>query len=535
MPRFVISTSGVDRAGDTIAPDGWRFDAFLKNPVVLWAHDSKALPVGKVTSITRTADSVVADIEFDTKDPLARQIAGKVADGLLSACSVGFRPLKWTRAESKDRPFGIDFHSCELLELSVVSVPANPDATVIARKSFFEGNAVVNKIMELRRQSADLSDAIDVQSTPELLNELAGIDAAIKSAEAEQARKAASAVRQAAQLGHPVEQASEKYSLSRLIKSVCDNQRCPEMDLSERVKGFFGAGNGFALPFVVEKTALAGVLNSGGALVPDVTTGLIDALLAPSLLNQLPSMERMSLTRGQGSIIIPRVNSTSTAAWVGEGNAANPAELVLGHIQLTPRDCVVYCRFSRLLMQTSSPAIDSILQSDMARALSTAIDTALLSGSGIANEPLGIIAQAGSTVVETEQANLWATLSAAVTAMDIENVPQSNRAWLINPTTAGRLRTEFRADPTDAIAGNLILSPGDGLLGIKIVVHSAVPSATALLIHQPDIMVASWGAMSAVIDPYTLAEQGIIRIVISHLIDIALRHSASVVKLTLAS
>ena len=413
------------------------------------------------------------------------------------------------------------------------------DAKALRWRAVDDVEALMAKAVDAHGNPRDLTEH-ENRLFETLKHKIEGLDSDIVRLQAEAMRKAASAVPQAQQIDHPPSAWSSNasvpaYSLSRLVRAVCDHGRCAEMDISERLKANFGAGNGFALPFVIEKTALAGVLGAGGALTPDVHTSLIDALLAPSLLTQLPALTRISVPRGQGSIIIPRVNSTSTAAWIGEGNAASPVDPVFGQIQLTPRNAMVYCRFSRLLLQTSSPAIDGILQTDMASALSAAIDTALLSGAGVGNEPTGIIAQAGATVTESEQANLWATLSAAVTSMDAANVPQDQRAWLVNPATAGRLRTEFVQNNSDASDGTPILAPSTGLLGIRLVVHSAMPTTTALLIHQPDIVVASWGTMSAVIDPYSQAESGLIRIVISQLIDIALRHTASVIKLTLSS
>jgi HK97 family phage prohead protease len=132
---FTISTASVDRAGDTIAVDGWKFAAYRKNPVVQWAHDYASLPVAKSLREWIEGGRVKSDAEF-TPAGMARfndTVYEMYKQGFLSAVSVGFAPTKWAWTEDKDRKFGIDFMEQELLEYSCVPVPANGEALVEAR------------------------------------------------------------------------------------------------------------------------------------------------------------------------------------------------------------------------------------------------------------------------------------------------------------------------------------------------------------------------------------------------------------------
>jgi HK97 family phage prohead protease len=139
--RFTITTGAVDRDRDRINVAGWQFDAFRKNPVVLWAHDSRLLPLGKAIDLAASADRVSATVKFLPAEGFgeAGQFADTVyrmgKDGWLSATSVGFRPLKWDFTDDKDRGAddwwpGIDFHEQELVEFSICTVPANPEALI---------------------------------------------------------------------------------------------------------------------------------------------------------------------------------------------------------------------------------------------------------------------------------------------------------------------------------------------------------------------------------------------------------------------
>jgi HK97 family phage prohead protease len=139
--RFTISTGAVDRDRDVIDPKGWQIDAYGLNPVVLWSHQTAMLPIGKTLDVIRTDDRLRAVVRFLPPEGYgaASQFADEVyklaRDGFLAATSVGFRPLSWDVTEDPERGAddwwpGVDFHVQELVELSLVSVPANPEALI---------------------------------------------------------------------------------------------------------------------------------------------------------------------------------------------------------------------------------------------------------------------------------------------------------------------------------------------------------------------------------------------------------------------
>ena len=126
---FVASTGAVDRHGDTVAPEGWRLDAYRENPVVLWAHDYRRPAIGRTQSVWRDGAALLARLEFaDTA--FAREVEGLYRQGYQQGVSVGFRPLRFEeRRDARTGAFlGIRFLEQELLEISAVPVPANQSA-----------------------------------------------------------------------------------------------------------------------------------------------------------------------------------------------------------------------------------------------------------------------------------------------------------------------------------------------------------------------------------------------------------------------
>ena len=141
--RFVASTSAPDRYGDVIDQKGWLLGKYKKNPVILLNHNSNALPIGK-GDVKLVDGALQVDIEFDMEDPSAAEVARKTKSGYMSAVSVGFNPVDSVPRSQlpKDHTAygkkGMFFERAELLEVSIVTIPANGDAVAI--KNYLSSN-----------------------------------------------------------------------------------------------------------------------------------------------------------------------------------------------------------------------------------------------------------------------------------------------------------------------------------------------------------------------------------------------------------
>lgn len=126
---FVASTGEVDRHGDTVAPEGWRLDAYRDNPVVLWAHDYGEPAIGRAEAVWSDGRALRARLEFAPTE-FAGQVERLYRQGYQKGVSVGFRPLRFEeRRDPVNGAFlGIRFLEQELLEISAVPVPANGGA-----------------------------------------------------------------------------------------------------------------------------------------------------------------------------------------------------------------------------------------------------------------------------------------------------------------------------------------------------------------------------------------------------------------------
>lgn len=157
--RVLASSSSVDRQGDSIDQKGWDLGNFMKNPVMPWAHDYKALPIAKVTSIETTDKGLEAEFEFASAEgnPMAQQVKNLYDNGFLNAVSVGFIP--------KERN-GSSITKQELLEISFVPVPANQDALRLAFKSMDDKDTEIKEALEMLKGA--VSDELDAEEAMEM-------------------------------------------------------------------------------------------------------------------------------------------------------------------------------------------------------------------------------------------------------------------------------------------------------------------------------------------------------------------------------
>jgi HK97 family phage prohead protease len=121
-----VGSEEVDRAGDIVKVAGIDTTAFMKNPVVLFSHDYSSPPIGKCLKLWVDGKQLMASIMFADSER-GREVAALYGSDMMSAFSIGFRPLEW-----KPRKGGLLIERSELLELSCVPVPAQP-AAVAAR------------------------------------------------------------------------------------------------------------------------------------------------------------------------------------------------------------------------------------------------------------------------------------------------------------------------------------------------------------------------------------------------------------------
>ncbi len=193
--EFIASTDAID-SWDEIVEQDWDLKRFLANPVILFAHNSWQLPIGKATRcevVNATGRAQLeCTVEFlsEKANPLAEQVWNSVQEGGLRAVSVGFRPGDARLEKRNGREVWV-LSQNELMEISVVPIPANPEA-VAKMKAKALGERIADKIVNPK---ADASASATEQPTAleattersmdpkELERRIAGLEVEIRTAQ----------------------------------------------------------------------------------------------------------------------------------------------------------------------------------------------------------------------------------------------------------------------------------------------------------------------------------------------------------------
>jgi len=132
--EFILSDESMDRMGDQIMSTGWDVAHFKNNPIALFNHNPNFI-VGSWKNIRVVDKQLRAKLVLAPAGTSRRidEIRALVDAGILKATSVGFKPIDYEPLDKKNPFSASKFLKQELVETSLVSVPANANALAVAK------------------------------------------------------------------------------------------------------------------------------------------------------------------------------------------------------------------------------------------------------------------------------------------------------------------------------------------------------------------------------------------------------------------
>ena len=246
-----------------------------------------------------------------------------------------------------------------------------------------------------------------------------------------------------------------------------------------------------------------------------------------------------------GNVDIPRQITQTGTYWVGESGAVTEAEATFDRVSLRPKTIGALSKISRLMLLQSTPAIEMLARRDLMAVGALAIDLAALSGSGAANQPTGIVNQAGvgSVVGGVNGANLtFDNIIQLMYTTKYANAPQANTGFALNSKAIGYLSTlkattgQYLWDPQGGLTNN---SP-DRLKGRAYAesqqLRATLTKGTSVGIgseliygNWQELLIGEWGVTEIALNPYdsTGFANGDVLLRMFQTVDIGVRHAAS--------
>jgi len=237
------------------------------------------------------------------------------------------------------------------------------------------------------------------------------------------------------------------------------------------------------------------------------------------------------LTGLEGEIKIPRQSAVTVASFLGaEGStSANDDDPEFDSVTMTGKLLGITSSVTKQLLNTGSLDVENLIRNDLARSIATGIDLAGLSGSGAAGNPEGIDNISGIATVD-----FASTLPTFAEVVELESTVAADNAlmgspvYLMNPSVYGELKTVEKATNTAEF-----IVDRDGMINGYPVIRSTQAVAQSKRMYFgnfADLLIGQFGpGVEIIVDPFSLASTGIVKITATVVMDVAVRHKESFV------
>jgi HK97 family phage major capsid protein len=518
-------------------------------PLLLDHDPTKQIGVVESVTLDGSARRLRATVRFG-KNGLAKEVFDDVEDSIRGNISVGYQINKLEK-EGKDTFRAVSWMP---MEVSIVSIPA--DRTVgVGRSAADDLTTTVNAtpIKEATMAEFDM-DAVKAEAARTASKETAEMfRLAAAHNKRELADKAVAAGRSLAEFrgelldaigNKPLDTQDvgltakevRKFSLMTAIRAMANptDRRAQEearfeFEASAAAQRANGTeARGLMIPTDVLRTWSKRDLNTtdDSALIAQDYRGgdFIDVLRNASSVMQAGSTMLSGL---KGNVTIPKKTAASSAGWISsEGGAASESEFTDGSVTMTPRTLGAFTDLTRLMMMQSSLDIEALVRDDLSRAIALAIDLGALAGSGSSGQPTGIKNVSGvNKPTSFAAANpTFAEVVALETAVAEDNALLGNLAYILPASMYGALKTTAKASGQGLF---VVEQPGNTINGYRAIVSNQVTSGDLFFGNFADLLIGMYGGLDILVDPYSSASSGNVRIRALQTVDVAVRNAVS--------
>lgn len=324
---------------------------------------------------------------------------------------------------------------------------------------------------------------------------------------------------------------TKKFSLIKAINDVVNNRALDDVakevvakGVQEMRKSGLAVAGSIQLPVMEtenEEMRANGVLaQTAGAGMENIATEKLD-ILEPLRANMVMSQAGATYLTGLvGNISIPAYTG-SNVAWAGEVAAAANGAGDWSEIKLQPHRLTAYVDVSKEFLLQDSNDAEAMLRRDIIAAIGNKLEATILGADAGTNEkPAGLFdgVNAMTTAVK------FGDIVDAEAELDAANVSGAY-TYILSPKAKAALRTLSK----DAGSGRFVLEDGE-IEGSKALVSSNVVAKGFVVGDFTDYVIAQWGAIDLVVDNYTKATEGKVRLVVNAYFDAKPRRATSFVK-----
>ena len=311
------------------------------------------------------------------------------------------------------------------------------------------------------------------------------------------------------------------FSLIKAINDVVNNRNINEdalnvieMGATEMRKSGLSYSGQIQLPVEERGDAVAAtVATDGKEIVATDKLNILSPLMGKSILAEAGAT---FLTGLVGNISIPNYTG-STCGWKGELEAADNGKGTFGSVELSPKRLTAYIDISKQFLTQDSVGAEEMLRADIVNSLVAKLEQTIFGdAAGDSTKPAGIFN--GAEVAAPSYQGVCEA-EAAVTDYSGE------KRFVMSPTA----KSAFKQATISGTKSDLRLLLEDGEVdGYPVSDSSNVVAGGYAFGDFGELVVAQWGGIDIVVDPYTLATKNAIRLVINAYFDAKVRRNGAI-------
>jgi HK97 family phage major capsid protein len=177
-------------------------------------------------------------------------------------------------------------------------------------------------------------------------------------------------------------------------------------------------------------------------------------------------------------------------------------------------------------MSQSSPDVETMVMNDLAQVLALAIDVAAIRGSGVSGQPQGIVGTTGVGSFDTDATDAFGDVVGAQVDVMAANALRDGCAYVADPVSAALLMSRSRFANTDTPVWNGSLLGGT-MAGFPCRATNQMNANTMLFGLWPSVVVAEWGQLELMVNPYSDFTRGLSAVRAWYAIDTGMRYPSA--------
>lgn len=270
-----------------------------------------------------------------------------------------------------------------------------------------------------------------------------------------------------------------------------------------------------------------------------VATDLGDLVPVLALNPVAMSLGATMFTGLQGNLSLPRQTSAFVPTYLGETSNGSESQPETDDIDLTPKRAGGYIDASKLFLIQSTVAAEAWLRGEISRGFDRLIDRWAIYDGPNANGN-GALALAGNTVAmgTNGAAPTYAKLVEMTGMVDADYALQGNLKFL----TTAAMRAKLKTTAKDSGSGLFAWADDNTISGFDALVSHVLPTnlekgSSGTVCHAilfgnwSELIIAMWGGVDILNDPYTQANGGKTRFVLNAYADTNVKHANSFAKI----